>query len=160
MALGRAAYSGAAVQLLDDPLGAVDPRVGRQLFDRWALLRARVLGLLRASALGLCRGDKGGSAADVDGADASPLVAAPAAAWARAAWPRAVAPLAARRCIGPGGLMASATRVLVTHQRQVLPRCDRVLVLRQGRPLALGTWQEVAALQLPELTAGARLPCC
>jgi ATP-binding cassette subfamily C (CFTR/MRP) protein 4 len=34
VALARAAYSGAAVQLLDDPLSAVDPRVGRQLFDR------------------------------------------------------------------------------------------------------------------------------
>jgi hypothetical protein len=35
VALARAAYSGAAVQLLDDPLSAVDPRVGRILFDRW-----------------------------------------------------------------------------------------------------------------------------
>ena len=32
LALARAAYSGASVQLLDDPLSAVDPRVGRILF--------------------------------------------------------------------------------------------------------------------------------
>ncbi len=91
MALARAAYSQAHIQLLDDPLSAVDARVGRRLFDT---------------------------------------------------------------CIGPKGLMAHTTRVLVTHQRQFLPRCDRVLVLRHGRVLALGTWQEVAAMQLPELTAG------
>jgi ABC-type multidrug transport system fused ATPase/permease subunit len=34
VALARAAYSGAAIQLLDDPLSAVDPRVGRTLFDK------------------------------------------------------------------------------------------------------------------------------
>lgn len=34
VALARAAYSGASVQLLDDPLSAVDPRVGRILFDK------------------------------------------------------------------------------------------------------------------------------
>ncbi len=59
------------------------------------------------------------------------------------------------RCIGPAGLMARATRVLVTHQRQYLPQCDRVMVLRQGRVHAFGTWPEIAALQLPELVAGA-----
>jgi len=34
VALARAAYSGADVMLLDDPLSAVDPRVGRILFDK------------------------------------------------------------------------------------------------------------------------------
>lgn len=34
VALARAAYSGADVLLLDDPLSAVDPRVGRILFDK------------------------------------------------------------------------------------------------------------------------------
>jgi ABC-type nitrate/sulfonate/bicarbonate transport system ATPase subunit len=34
VALARATYSRAQVQLLDDPLSAVDPRVGRQLFDK------------------------------------------------------------------------------------------------------------------------------
>jgi ATP-binding cassette subfamily C (CFTR/MRP) protein 4 len=95
VALARAAYSAARVQLLDDPLSAVDPRVARTLFDA---------------------------------------------------------------CIGPSGCMAAAgcTRVLVTHQRQFLPACDRLLVLRRGVPVAMGSWQEVDALQLPELTgAGA-----
>jgi hypothetical protein len=50
--------------------------------------------------------------------------------------------------------MGGATRVLVTHQRQVLPQCDRVLVLRGGRPLALGPWQQLQELGLQELTAG------
>eukprot|EP00879_Flechtneria_rotunda_P029236 GHRR01031537.1.p1 GENE.GHRR01031537.1~~GHRR01031537.1.p1 ORF type:complete len:142 (+),score=11.70 GHRR01031537.1:375-800(+) len=34
VALARAAYSRASVQLLDDPLSAVDPRVGRILFNQ------------------------------------------------------------------------------------------------------------------------------
>mgnify|MGYP001807828830 CR=1 FL=1 len=33
-------------------------------------------------------------------------------------------------------------------------RCDRVMVLRGGRLLALAGWRQVAALRLPELTAG------
>jgi energy-coupling factor transporter ATP-binding protein EcfA2 len=50
--------------------------------------------------------------------------------------------------------MGTATRVLVTHQRQYLPQCDRVLVMRRGGVFALGSWQEIAAMQLPELVAG------
>lgn len=92
MALARAAYSRAAVQLLDDPLSAVDPRVGHILFER---------------------------------------------------------------CIR--GLMAGATRVLVTHQRQYLPKCDRLAVLRGGRLLALGTFEQVSAMGLPELSAAGGL---
>jgi ATP-binding cassette subfamily C (CFTR/MRP) protein 4 len=34
VALARAAYSGASVHLMDDPLSAVDPRVGQVLFDQ------------------------------------------------------------------------------------------------------------------------------
>jgi hypothetical protein len=58
--------------------------------------------------------------------------------------------------IGPGGLLAEAgaTRLLVTHQRQYLPSCSRVLVLRGGQQLALEPWPQLAALRLPELTAG------
>ena len=52
-----------------------------------------------------------------------------------------------------------STRILLTHQRQFLPRCDRVLVLRAGHIQALGTWEEVAGLNLPELTAGALGTC-
>ncbi|GFR41483.1 hypothetical protein Agub_g2174, partial [Astrephomene gubernaculifera] len=93
VALARACYSRPAVALLDDPLSAVDPRVGRDLFSG---------------------------------------------------------------AIGPGGLLAAcgATRLLVTHQRQYLPKCDRVLVLRGGAVAALGPWRQVAELKLPELTAG------
>ena len=53
VALARAAYSGASVQLLDDPLSAVDPRVGQVLFDKCigptGLLKGRfeVLGNLK-----------------------------------------------------------------------------------------------------------------
>ncbi|EFJ47496.1 hypothetical protein VOLCADRAFT_30254, partial [Volvox carteri f. nagariensis] len=93
VALARACYSRPAVALLDDPLSAVDPRVGRDLFSR---------------------------------------------------------------AIGPGGLLdeCGATRLLVTHQRQCLPKCDRVLVLRGGRLVAEGSWRQLAALKLTELTAG------
>ncbi|GLC33196.1 hypothetical protein PLESTB_000360400 [Pleodorina starrii] len=93
VALARACYARPAVALLDDPLSAVDPRVGRDLFSR---------------------------------------------------------------AIGPGGLLAQCgtTRLLVTHQRQYLPKCDRVLVLRGGRLQAAAPWPQVAALRLPELTAG------
>ncbi|KAG2425890.1 hypothetical protein HYH02_014893 [Chlamydomonas schloesseri] len=93
VALARACYCRPHVALLDDPLSAVDPRVGRHLFDR---------------------------------------------------------------ALGPRGLLAGCgtTRLLVTHQRQYLPKCDRVMVLRGGRVLALAGWREVAALRLPELTAG------
>ena len=43
------------------------------------------------------------------------------------------------------------TRLLVTHQRQFLPACDRVVVLRGGRVFADGTFAELAPLRLPEL---------
>lgn len=36
-----------------------------------------------------------------------------------------------------------------------MPQCDRVLVLRAGKLLALAPWHELAALQLPELVGGA-----
>lgn len=53
--------------------------------------------------------------------------------------------------------MAGTTRLLVTHQRQFLPLCDRVMVLRAGRVVGLGPWADVKALDLPEL-AGAGEP--
>ncbi|GAX75678.1 hypothetical protein CEUSTIGMA_g3121.t1 [Chlamydomonas eustigma] len=91
IALARCCYSRAAVQLLDDPLSAVDPRVGRILFER---------------------------------------------------------------ALGPNGIIKGCTRILVTHQRQFLPQCDRVMVLRGGSVKALGSWQQVVLQSLPELTAG------
>ncbi len=42
--------------------------------------------------------------------------------------------------------------MLVTHQRQFLPMCDRVLVMRDGRVVALGTWAQLQGLPgLPEI---------
>ena len=41
--------------------------------------------------------------------------------------------------------------MLVTHQRQYLPACDRLLVLRQGRVAAAGTFAELSGLGLSEL---------
>lgn len=89
VALARCCYSRAAIQLLDDPLSAVDPRVGRILFDK-----------------------------------------------------------------AISAVMKSSTRLLITHQRQFLPRCNRVLVLRAGKIEALGTWEELASRGLPELSGG------
>jgi len=52
--------------------------------------------------------------------------------------------------------LAGATRLLVTHQRQYLPRCDRVVVLRGGAVAAVGTWAELSGrADLPELAQGA-----
>ena len=48
-------------------------------------------------------------------------------------------------------LLGKQTRVLVTHQLHVLPHCDIIAVLRKGRMVGLGTWDEVRALNLPEL---------
>ncbi|KAL4424666.1 hypothetical protein ABPG77_004473 [Micractinium sp. CCAP 211/92] len=90
LALARAAYSRAYIQLLDDPLSAVDPRVGRILFDQ---------------------------------------------------------------CIGNNGLMAGSTRLLVTHQRQFLPGCDFILVLRGGQVAHRGTYAELAGQGVPEVVA-------
>lgn len=46
-----------------------------------------------------------------------------------------------------------STRLLVTHQRHFLPECDRILLLRAGRVIAIGTPAEVAAGDWPELAA-------
>lgn len=53
------------------------------------------------------------------------------------------------------GVNTGSTRILVTHQRQYLPKCDRIAVLRNGQLVACGTYQEVSAMQLPELVGGA-----
>ena len=55
------------------------------------------------------------------------------------------------RCVARGGALGGAARVLVTHQVQFLPLCDRIAVMRGGRLAALGTWAELAPLGLPEL---------
>ena len=48
-----------------------------------------------------------------------------------------------REVLGPKGLMASTTRILVTHQTQFLPLADRVIVLEQGAVLAQGSYQQL-----------------
>ena len=48
---------------------------------------------------------------------------------------------------------AGSARILITHQRQYLPQCSRVLVLRGGSIYAIGTPAELAPLKLPELQA-------
>ena len=118
--------------LLDDPLSAVDPRVGRVLFSE-------------------CIGPGSLMAGE-------PL---PSAAQRRAGAQRRFAPAAPLRCrriaagVGatgaPAHCAAGATRVLVTHQRQYLPACDEVLVLRAGRIAHRGTYQELAEQGVPDV---------
>lgn len=88
LSLARAAYSGAEIHLLDDPLSAVDPNVGRHLFEM---------------------------------------------------------------CIGPNGLLKKNTRVLVTHQKQYLPLCDRVAVMRDGHIVAFDRWDCLEAQGFEEV---------
>ena len=52
------------------------------------------------------------------------------------------------RCIGPDGLMRKSTRLLVTHQLQFLPKCDRIIVMNEGRIEADGTWKKVEKLEI------------
>jgi hypothetical protein len=48
---------------------------------------------------------------------------------------------------------AGTTRLLVTHQRQFLPGCDEVLVLRGGTVAYRGTYAELMAAGVPEAAA-------
>ena len=41
-------------------------------------------------------------------------------------------------------MMRTATRVLVTHQRQFLPECDSIVIMKNGKIEASGTWDELA----------------
>ena len=51
----------------------------------------------------------------------------------------------AKRC---WGALQGSTRLLVTHQRQHLPACDRIVVLRDGRIVADGTYAELQVWSL------------
>eukprot|EP00210_Caulerpa_lentillifera_P007444 g7114.t1 len=82
IALARAAYCKADVNLLDDSLSAVDPKVGRILFER-------------------C----------IDSSD---------------------------------GIMKNSTRLLVTHQKQFLPHCDRIILMNNGEIECIGTWSQLS----------------
>ncbi len=80
VSLARAAYSGASVFLLDDPLSAVDAHVGKHLFDE---------------------------------------------------------------LIGPRGMLAGRTRVLVTHNLSFLDQMDKIVLLDEGRIVASGKYEDL-----------------
>ena len=44
--------------------------------------------------------------------------------------------------------MRCSTRLLVTHQLQFLPQCDRIIVIKEGKIEADGTWKEVEDLEI------------
>jgi len=88
LSLARAAYSGADLLLLDDPLSAVDAKVSGKMFEE---------------------------------------------------------------CIGPSGIMKSRTRILVTHQQHVLPMCDWIIVLCDGKISDQGTYADLARRQIPDV---------
>ena len=92
LALARAVYARPAIALLDDPLSALDARVGARVFD----------GCLDSAT----------------------------------------------------GALQASTRLLVTHARQFLPRCDRVVVVRGGVVTHVGTPAALAAAGVPELQGG------
>mmetsp|Transcript_19797 Transcript_19797/g.50032 ORF Transcript_19797/g.50032 Transcript_19797/m.50032 type:complete len:884 (+) Transcript_19797:966-3617(+) len=61
-----------------------------------------------------------------------------------------------REVLGPHGLLAGATRILVTHQTQFLPLADKVVLLEQGGVLAQGGFAELQASEV-DLSAIASL---
>eukprot|EP00210_Caulerpa_lentillifera_P000997 g960.t1 len=86
ISLARVAYSQADINLLDDPLSAVDPKVARILFEK---------------------------------------------------------------CIrNVDGIMKNSTRLLVTHQIQFLPDCDRIYLLNNGKIECVGTWNKICTCGL------------
>jgi len=47
------------------------------------------------------------------------------------------------RLIGPSGFLASKTRVLVTHGVTFLPQVDLIYVIKEGRIIQRGTYDEL-----------------
>ena len=50
-----------------------------------------------------------------------------------------------RHVLGPRGLLAGTTRILVTHQTQFLPLCDLVVIMDGGRVACSGSYAELKA---------------
>eukprot|EP00889_Picochlorum_renovo_P005611 jgi/Picre1/32641/NNA_007987.t1 len=90
LALARAAYKKAELNLLDDPLSALDSKVGASVFSN---------------------------------------------------------------CFGENGIISACggATILVTHQKQYLPECDYIIVLRNGMIAAEGSYQTLAQQGLPEV---------
>jgi len=40
--------------------------------------------------------------------------------------------------------MQKSTRLLVTHQKQFLPLCDRIVIMNNGFIEVVGTWEELS----------------
>ena len=151
MALARACYCRPHVALLDDPLSAVDARVGRELFDG-------VLGPagLMASRCGTTR------LLVTHQEQFLPLSVLGEGRCTRKngrARPEALMPLRARAHIhGATWLL----QLPYLHLEWTFPylhlahccRCDRVLLLRSGRQAALGPWAEVEQLRREAAPAG------
>lgn len=102
LAMARAMYRRAALNLLDDPLSALDAKVGAEVFGRCL-----------SHECGIVNGPRGGG------------------------------PMESSR--------GKATTLLVSHQKQYLGHCDRIIVLRDGRVAALGTYDELSAAGVPEV---------
>ncbi|KAI8103833.1 hypothetical protein M9435_006360 [Picochlorum sp. BPE23] len=90
LALARAAYKKAELNLLDDPLSALDSKVGASVFSN---------------------------------------------------------------CFGENGVISACggATILVTHQKQYLPECDHIIVLRNGMIAAEGSYQTLAQQSVPEV---------
>lgn len=96
LAMARAMYKRADLNLFDDPLSALDSKVGAQVFSQ-------------------CLSHEDGIIWHRDEMNSLPAV------------------------------------VLVTHQKQYLSLCDRIVVLRKGQIAAFGSYGELVAAGIPEV---------
>lgn len=96
LAMARAMYKKAAINLFDDPLSALDSKVGAQVFSR-------------------CLSHEDGIIWHCMENNIPPAI------------------------------------LLVTHQKQYLAHCDRIIVLRGGQIAAQGTFDDLAAQGIPEV---------
>lgn len=102
LAMARAMYKRAALILLDDPLSALDAKVGAEVFGRCL-----------SHECGIVNGPHASGTKD--------------------------------------STRGKATILLVSHQKQYLAHCDRIIVLRDGRVAAIGTYDELFSAGVPEV---------